>query len=1812
MKTNFFQNYTMTEILQDGVNTVIYKAQRKADSTPVIIKILKAEFPTLVEVSRLRHEYKIRENLNIEGIVKAYQLETYQNSFALILEDFGGKSLKQFLADKTIDLETFLRWAIQLTIALGELHKHHIIHKDIKPSNIIINPLTEQIKITDFSISSQLSRESSNLNNLQLLEGTLSYISPEQTGRMNRSIDYRTDFYSLGITFYEILTKVLPFQATDPLELLHAHIALKPVPPHQHRSEIPKIVSDIVMKLMAKTAEDRYQSAEGLKADLEICLSQLQTSGKIENFPIGQLDKSGQFLIPQKLYGRESEVTLLMDAFQRVAAGSSEITLVSGYSGIGKTSVVYEVHKPIVAARGYFITGKFDQLKRNIPYAALIQAFTDLMGQLLTESSTKLAVWKEQLLAALGQNAQVMIDVIPELELIIGQQPAVPKLGPAESQNRFNRVFHQFIAVFTQPAHPLVIFLDDLQWADSASLKLIELLMGDVNSQYLLMIGAYRDNEVSATHPLVSTIETLKEVGVSIHEIVLQPLHQPHVFQLISETLNEPTETFSRLNDFAELIFHKTQGNPFFLTQVLQTLYSDQLLSFDYLEGRWLWDLEKIQAVGITDYNVIQLISRNIQKLSNQTIEILKLAACIGNKFNLDVLAIVSETSLLTTADILWEALQIGLILPMSNDYKIPLVFEQESAEVFDFNSQRISYKFLHDRVQQAAYSLIPEEQKKATHLKIGRRLFSKSNQYTLEDNIFDILNQLNIGVEFIDEPAEKTQLAELNLLGGRKAKAASAYDAALKYLRVGLNLLAPDSWTQQYDLTFSLYLEAIEAEYLNTHFEAAATLAEIALKQAGILLDQVKVYEAKIQLDIAQWQMLRAIETGLQVLETLGVSLASLTQEDSLMVELPALSELETIPEMTDLNKRAALQILKTICAPIFMAKPEIFPAVILTMIKLCLKYGNCDLSAFAYGFYGLLLAGMGQIEQGYHAGQIALRLLEQFDAKALKAKVYNLFNANIRSWKEPAKNSVPAFSEGLQSGLETGDLEWASYCGANYCSYVFWTEDNLETVVEKQAPYLKVLQTTKLETALQFGNIYRQTALNLMGVTKEATHLVGENFDETVTLPLLIESKSGTGLFIFHVSKLILFYLFNDYESALKHAELASEQAGSAFGFIQMAIHNFYESLALLGHYHQVSETEQETFLKKVEANQEKLKHWANHAPTNFQHKYDLVAAEIARVCHQKFAAMEFYDQAIAGARNSGYFQEEALANERAAEFYFAGNREKIAQAYLIDAYYGYIRWGAKAKVKDLEARYPVLFHRLLAKESTEIDVNQTTTSTTGEITAALDLAAVMKASQAISSEIILDHLLKRLIQITVESAGATKGMLFLLQNETLKLATEAVVEKDNVIVLASTPVDNRPDLPVSVIDYVERTKKTLVLNDATKDGYFINDSYILRTEPKSVLCMPLVHKNQFTGIVYLENNLTVAAFTPQRIKVLKLLASQAAISIENAHLYRDLRTYSRELTIKNTALEASEHREREKAEQLAKSLQELQQTQAQLVQTEKISSLGQLVAGVAHEVNNPVSFINGNLHLATEYAETLLNVLSLYEKYFPNPPKEIQETVEAVELDFLKEDLPKMIASMKVGTDRIRDIMQSLRNFSRIDSAEKKSSDLHAGLDSTLMILQHRFKGKGSRKVVHLVKEYGDLPLVECYAGQLNQVFMNLLANALDAMEEQRQSEEKEIQIRTEVIHCPESRVLIRIRDNGPGISEEVKQRLFEPFFTTKPIGKGTGLGLSISHQIVVEKHGGQIECISTLGAGTEFVISIPIRQTHQNHVHNFQSA
>lgn len=1520
--TTFLGYQDLTQV-HDGGNSRVYRARRVEDSQPVMLKLLKADYPTPDQLRRYRQEYSLTQHLQLPNVIKAYGLEEWQRTLVMILEDFGGIALNHWLKQlpQGLSVELFLPLAVKIADALGQLHGQAIIHKDINPANIVLNPETRMLKLIDLGISTQLSRETPALQSPTSLEGTLPYLSPEQTGRMNRVLDYRTDFYSLGITFYELLTGTLPFISDDPMELVHCHIAQQPVSLVEVKGEpIPSVLAGIVTKLMAKNAEDRYQSAWGLKADLEDCWAQWQQTRSITVFPLGRHDVSDRFHIPQKLYGREGETAGLMAAFERVAGGSggvgqvgskgirqssqfpgaplqqqsqAELILVTGYSGIGKSALVRSLYEPITARRGHFIGGKFDQLHCNSPYSAVAQAFSGLVRQLLGEPESVLQIWRERLLQALESNGQVVIDVIPDVELIIGSQPPVAYLGDREAQNRFNWVLQQFIHVFCRPDHPLVMVLDDMQWADLATLTLLERLLGDSQIQYLLLILAYRDNEVGVGHPLTQTIAQLQRQGTNLQQITLAPLSLEQVGQLIAETLHRD---IAMVRSLASLVLRKTEGNPFFTNEFLKILYRENLLTFHPTLRQWQWDLARIEAVGFTD-NVVELMVEQLQKLPRSVQEILSAAAYLGAEFDLETLSFIQHQAPATIFADLKVALEGGMVVARSS---------------LDENLVIQDYQFGHDRIQQAAYNLIPDDERPVRHLQIGQALLNSIAPVDLDARLFEIVDHLNRGLPLVVGAEEREYWAHLNLRAGQKAIGTAAYQIALTYLEQGLALLTPNSWQVQYDLSLALHNEAVKAAFLSANFERMKHLAAIVMEQVSDALDQVKVSAICIEAYGAQGRLLEAIATGLEILAKLGIRFPETPQPTDFVQALDEIEclitntqpgELINLPAMQDPRALAALHLLVKLGPVTFISSLALNPLISLKEVELSILYGNAPLSAVAYSSYGLFLCGAGNLDKGYAFGQLAIALIAQSKSREFEATVLMKVHSFISHWKIHLRETLAPLRQAHQVGVVEGDFAYAGYAAFDYCTHAYLIGQPLAEVQQTMQHYSEALKQMGQQAALAFLQGYQQAIANLMGSLDQPYNFTGDILNEHEIIPALQAQQNQAGLWHFYTVKLPLCYLFEEFALAHEISGLAKQSIASGLAGVAVPILYFYESLACLALLsEQPSEEscldEAHPLWQQVEENQQMMERWGRSAPMNYRHKVDLVEAERQRLLGQKLIAIELYDQAIAGAKAQEYLQDEALANELAAKFYLNWGKETIAQVYFQEASYCYLRWGATAKVRHLETHYPTLVvgERSASRSTSWVSLRTSTTNSS----AVLDLATVMKASQAIASEIVLENLLQILMKILLENAGAQSGCLLLPTAPTsgrLGKFSIAIDSRDSSPwELLIHPIPQV--VPESILHYVVRTHESVVLDDAVRSGTFSSDPYIQLVEPLSILCYPLLDQSQLVGVVYLENQVTTGAFTHDHIEFLQLLSGQAAIALTNAQLYAQVRDSEQQL--------------------------------------------------------------------------------------------------------------------------------------------------------------------------------------------------------------------------------------------------------------------------------------------------------------------------
>jgi PAS domain S-box-containing protein len=1432
----------------------------------VLVVLPAAESPTSDSLNRLTHEYGLKDDLDDAWAARPVALTHYNDRMTLVLEDPGGAPVDRLLG-RPLDVSHFLRIAIPLAGVLRRVHERGLIHKDIKPANILVNEASGGVWLTGFGIASRLPREYQAPAPPEVIAGTLAYMAPEQTGRMNRSIDSRSDLYALGVTLYEMLTGQLPFTAADPMEWVHCHVARQPVPPNERVAGVPEALSAIVMKLLAKTAEERYQTASGLEADLRRCRGEWEAHGRIDPFPPGSHDPSDRLLIPEKLYGREREIDALLAAFDRVVAhGTAELVLVSGYSGVGKSSVVNELHKALVPPRGLFASGKFDQYKRDIPYATLAQAFQTLVRQILAKSEPEVAQWRGALQDALGPNGQLIVNLIPELEFVIGKQPPVPDLTPQDAQNRFQMVFRRFLGVFAHEEHPLALFLDDLQWLDTATLDLLEHLVTHSEVRHLLLVGAYRDNEVTLSHMLMRTLEAIRKAGATVQEIVLAPLDLDDVDRLVVESLHCSRDSAHPL---AQLVHEKTGGNPFFAIQFLTGLAEEGLLVLDAGAAAWTLDLARIRAKSYTD-NVVDFMAAKLKRLSDTTQQGLKQLACLGNVAEIATLTLVRGISEQEIHTALWEAARTGLVLRLDS-----------------------SYAFLHDRVQEAAYSLIPEDERAAAHLRIGRVLASQAPPEELEEKIFEIVNQLNRGATLIHSWEERDRIAELNLIAGKRAKNSTAYASALSYLAAGRALLTEDSWERQYELIFSIEYHRAECELLTADLAVAEERLVMLSHRAGNLVDIAAVACLRLTLYTTLDRTDRGVEVCLEYLQRSGVTWSPhpKTQEvrheyDRIWQQVTnrSIEELVELPLMSNPEVRATLDVLTEVVTPALFTDQNLLSLVICRMVNLSLEHGNSDGSCFAYVWLGMILGPhFGDYRAGFRFGRLGYDLVEKRGLHRYQARAYMSFGNLVMPWTRHIQTGRDLVRRAFDAANKIGDLTFAAYSCNNLNTNLLATGDPLADVQREAENGLDF--ALKARFGLVIDIITAQIGLirTLRGLTPEFGSFNDKRFNESrFEDHLKSDSRLALPECWYWVRRLQAHVYANDYAAAIEAASKAEQLLWTSPSFFEVAEFHFYGALARAAQCELASAGERARHLEALAAHHKQLEMWAENCPENFANRAALAAAEIARLEGRALDAERLYEEAIRSARANGFIHNEALANELASRFYAARGFEKIARVYLQDARYGYLRWGADGKVRQLEQLHPHL---------RDAPVHTSSTATIGAPVEQLDVGTVLKAAQAVSGEIVLGELIKTLLRIAVEHAGAERGLLILFPGDEPRIEAEATTGRGRVEVTLRQTAVSAAELPESVLYYVIRTRESVILDDALVRNPFSMDEYVSQKLARSILCLPLVKQSKLIGVLYLENNLASHVFTPARISVLELLASQAAISLENARLYNDL---------------------------------------------------------------------------------------------------------------------------------------------------------------------------------------------------------------------------------------------------------------------------------------------------------------------------------
>lgn len=1783
--------YRVSETLSQSNNSLVLQVISETTKKSYVLKMLGDAYPSSERVARFRFEYHITRRLDkIPGVIKARDYLKVGRIPAMLLEDIGGKSLSQNRR-QAMKLDDFFPLALTITKILGKVHDTGVVHKDINPSNILRNPITEDVRLIDFGISSELESEHQDASFTNALIGSLPYISPEQTGRMNREVDYRTDFYSLGVTFYELLTGHLPFQAEDPMGFVHCHIAKSPVHPKDLNPDLPLILGDLILKLMAKNAEDRYQSARGLVNDLEHCRKIWKTHRRVPRFDLGLRDVPIMFQLPQKLYGRERERLQLLEAFNRgVESGKSSLLLITGPGGVGKSALVQEVQKQVASFHGYFIEGKFDQFRRDIPYHALVEALTELVRQILTEPPERLDRWRKDLAEAVGVNARLLVDLIPDLVKILGQQDAVSELNPHEEHNRFFITFREFVRVFADKEHPLVIFLDDLHWSDIATLNLLEHLFRTTRDAHLFIICAYRENEIVNNAALQTFLEHLPPKVMP--RLQLQPLKKDALGELVADALHISPEESAKLND---RVFAKTHGNPFFAKELLRNWYNEKALTYDESQGRWQWSDQAIDQAQLGD-NVVDFMIGRLRELPVNTRDALSRAACVGSVFTLGTLAVICESSPSAVAADLWEAVRRGMILPLSDAYRLVKPDEDLHDDSTVNEDYGISYRFRHDRLQQAAYALTEPESRPELHYRIGELLLLHCKAGELENQIIEIVHHLNEGRPFIKTDAQKLQLARLNLEASMKAKAATAYETALNFLQIGIDILPGDPWQDHYDLRWELGRTYAKCAYHLGNFAEAEQCANSLLDHVRTAQEKARVFHIMALEKSVNGRLQEAIRDGLKALSFLDITIPIKPNSEQVKLAFERImTQLEStsLPELefrTNLNQPQVLlcqRIIVDLLPCVFLSgQHELLQMLVFTQVDFALKQGNSSETAFAYVALGMILgSAYDKLKEGKKYGDLGLAIEKQFNDLEVRCKTYCVYGIFISGWHEPWQSMNRYLRVAIQAGQQCGDLIFMTY--ASLHMYQWDPTLELTKLDRKMKPYEAIIEAGSFQDANFTMLLLKSVRRRWIKTAPDPLNLNRKWFNEKTMRQYQETNQLASGLAIYHLVKLQLAITFDRLDSGHQHLELLEQYQANVMGTLFTVEICFYKFLYFAETYPQVDATQQQQHRQKMEQALAQMKTWYAHQPEAFQYFILFMEAELAVLDQKNEQAMSKFDAAIAFASERDYVRFEAFAHERAAKYYERRTHEKIATLYIREAIYLYRRWGSIAKAEALEFHFKGLILRHQLHDPTRIDLkrpsqpNFNSTMTTSEPSESLDLETVAKVAQALASEVKLEKLLINLMSIVRESAGASRAILLLSANDPLGLRIKAVAQADGGVHLSDDiPFDEYHEICHGAVQFVSRSHEVVVVNDAAKEGQFTWDPYVLKNKTKSMMCVPIIKQRKLTGILYLENNLATHVFTRHRVEVISILVAPAAISIENALLYRSLE-------------------ERVKAR-----TQELEVARQEVVEQAHYAGMAEIASGILHNVGNILNSIN----ISVDVAQSTIERSRL--KSFARANQLIQNHQDQLAQFLTEDEKGKTLPSFFVGLeqkltkehDRLREEIDKIQKCAAvmrdvIGTQQKiakagyltEALDLSGIVEDTLKIQSESLK----RGNIRIVKQYHEVAKVPVQRSKMIHILTNLFKNAREAMA--KTAEEDRI-ITVEVNSTDNAFVYISVSDNGEGISAMDLNKIFTHGFTTKDDGQGFGLHTCANY---MSDMGGKLAAESYgKGKGATFTLSFPI--------------
>jgi predicted ATPase/signal transduction histidine kinase len=1518
------------------------------------------------------------------------------------------------------------------------------------------------------------------------------------------------------------------------------------------------VLSAIVMRCLAKVAEERYQSAEGLRHDLAECVEGLRR-GALELFVLGKRDIPSRFQLPQRLYGRDTHVAALLQGFERIVRGDSpELILVRGYSGIGKSSVVHELHKPVVQRRGFFLSGKFDQLQRDVPYATLAQAIRGLVQQLLVGTDEEVARWRERLREALQGNGQLIVDLVPQLALLLGPQPAVPELPPAEARHRFNQVFLQFLGVFATAEHPLVMFLDDLQWADLASLRLLQFLLTEEGAPPVLWIGAYRDNEVTPSHPLMMTLGEVRKANVPVTDLQLEPLSLEQLQHLVGDAL--PGAGAELIVPLSEQVHAKTGGNPFFLLQLMQALHHDGLLSRTP-GGGWRWDAEGVRARGYSD-NIVDFMARNLHQLPVSTQHLLPLAACVGNSFSLGMLALIAGLEAGEVERGLEPALQEGLVVRGASE----------------------EYRFLHDRIQQAAHALIPEAERKAIHLRIGRLLLERLSPEEAREKLFELVSQLNTGVELISGTEERHRLARLNAEAGWKAQASSAHGSATAYLSMAFTLIPGDPWETDPALAFKVQLDQASSELVSGNVAQTRLLLEGLRSRARRRGDIAAVYGLRNEVHLIAGEIEASVSCLLECLGLLGMPMsphpsweeaAAAYEEVQALLGARPIESLIELPLMTDADMKPVMNVLARLFPSAYFTDNNLLILHVCRMVSLSLRYGNTNESAIGYSSLGVLLGKFfKRYQEGYAYGMLACALVDRYNLT--NERVRTLFNMEmICYWYRPLSVAHDYALSAFQHALQTNNYLFACYI----VGHVVWNRQAmghpLDDVYQDALDRMDFMRKTGFVGVVDTTLIVLRYMQTLRGHSPTFGTLDGEGFEERALEAGLSPATMSSMVCQYWLSKMQARFMCGSYAEAREAGDKAAAFSWSFTGIIPLVDIHLFRALTLAACCEGAAEEERRRYLETAETHWQQLEEWAVNCPETFRALERLVFAELARIRGRLEQALPAYEEALRAARENGFIHHVALVCELAANFYRKRQASFIAEAYARQAREAYARWGAHGKVKQLDALWPSLV-------SLAAPTSATTTSSTSTGSQELDALAVVKAQQAISSEIVLERLVSTLMRVATENAGAQRGALLLPRGDTLE-------------VVADTESASGGTLPWTIVSYVRRTHEPVLIGDAAAPHPFSSEPYLEHSGAKSVLCLPLLRQESLSGVMYLENRFASGAFTPERIMLLGQLASQAAISIENARLYAELQRTEAALRSANDGLER----------RVEERTRELKQAQAQLVDTARAAGMAEVASDVLHNVGNVLTSAVINLEqmrsaaAASRFdrAAQLSALLKAHQEdlvgFLTRDPR---GRVLPDYLSALTEELGHERTQLQTNLHEMGLHLEHIHAIIRVQQDYAKTALILGEWDLAQLIEDSlRFQlASLQRHGVCVTREFTSVPRMQVDKHKVLQILINLLSNAKEAMAEVPEGQ-RHLCVR---LTAEGNVARIQVVDNGRGFTQEFRKHLFALGFTTRKEGHGFGLH---SSALAAQVMGGRLLLESEgPGKGATATLELPLSQ------------